>query len=157
MGLLAWFVPEYVGGGDAITEATLTGHMVVGLLPAVFLLRFCLGATSYAAGTPGGLFAPMLVLGSQMGLMYGTLCCRWFPDVALTSMSFAVVGMAAFFTAVVRAPLTGIVLAVELTGGYTQFLPLLAASFTAMLVPTLLGNAPIYDSLRLSAKRAESK
>ena len=157
VGLLAWFVPEYVGGGDGITEATLTGHIKVGLLPAVFLLRFCLGATSYAAGTPGGLFAPMLVLGSQVGLMYGTICGHWFPDVALTPMSFAVVGMAAFFTAVVRAPLTGIVLAVELTGGYTQFLPLLAASFTAMLVPTLLGNAPIYDSLRLSAKRDESK
>ena len=157
VGLLAWFVPEYVGGGDVITEATLTGRIAVGVLPAVFLLRFCLGAISYAAGTPGGLFAPILVLGSQMGLMYGTLCCRWFPDVALTSMSFAVVGMAAFFTAVVRAPLTGIVLVVELTGGYTQFLPLLAASFTAMLVPTLLGNSPIYDSLRLSSERAESK
>jgi CIC family chloride channel protein len=154
VGLLAWFVPEYVGGGDAITEATLTGHLVISLLPPVFLLRFCLGATSYAAGTPGGLFAPMLVRGSQMGLMFGTLCCRWFPDVALSSMSFAVIGMAAFFTAVVRAPLTGIILAVELTGGYTQLLPLLAASFTAMLVPTLLGNAPIYDSLRLSSERA---
>jgi CIC family chloride channel protein len=148
VGLLVWLVPQYVGGGDPITQATLTGHIAISILPIVFLLRFCLGAASYAAGTPGGLFAPMLVLGSQLGLYYGTFCSRLFPNLALTPAAFAVVGMAAFFTAVVRAPLTGIILAVELTGGYTQFLPLLAACFTAMLVPTLLGNEPIYEALR---------
>jgi chloride channel protein, CIC family len=62
--------------------------------------------------------------------------------------ALAVVSMAAFFTAVVRAPVTGIILVTEMTGGFTLLLPLLGASFAAMLVPTLLGNAPIYDSLR---------
>jgi CIC family chloride channel protein len=61
---------------------------------------------------------------------------------------FAVVGMAAFFTGVVRAPLTGIVLVVEMTANVTMLLPMLGACFMAMLVPTLLRDAPIYDSLR---------
>ena len=121
----------------------------------MFLLRFSLGAVSYAAGTPGGLFAPMLVLGSQLGLFFGTFCCDWFPGVADSPVAFAVTGMAAFFTSVVRAPLTGIVLVIELTANYTQLLPMLAACFTAMLVPTLLHNAPIYDSLRPSSKQHE--
>jgi chloride channel protein, CIC family len=59
-----------------------------------------------------------------------------------------VVGMAAFFTGVVRAPLTGIVLIIEMTAAFNMLLPMLIACFAAMLVPTLLGDAPIYEALR---------
>ena len=58
------------------------------------------------------------------------------------------VGMAAFFTGVVRAPLTGIVLVVEMTANVTMLLPMLGACFMAMLAPTLMRDPPIYDSLR---------
>jgi H+/Cl- antiporter ClcA len=70
---------------------------------------------------------------------------------------FAVVGMAAFFTGVVRAPLTGIVLVTEMTVNVTMLLllPMLVACFAAMLVPTLLRDAPIYDSLREHTLRRE--
>ena len=61
---------------------------------------------------------------------------------------FAVVGLAAFFTGVVRAPVTGIVLVTEMTANVTMLLPMLGACFTAMLLPTVLRDAPIYDSLR---------
>ena len=148
VGLLAWFAPGVVGGGDAITQRTLSGTETVGMLSVVFLLRFGLGPLSYAAGTPGGLFAPILVLGSQSGLLFGNIYYHWFPAVAAGPTALAVVGMAAFFTAVVRAPLTGIVLVIEMTASFTLLLPMLSACFAAMLVPNLLGNAPIYDSLR---------
>jgi CIC family chloride channel protein len=49
---------------------------------------------------------------------------------------------------VVRAPVTGIVLVIEMTASFSMLLPMLAACFTAMLLPTLLGDPPIYDSLR---------
>jgi CIC family chloride channel protein len=49
---------------------------------------------------------------------------------------------------VVRAPLTGIVLVIEMTASFTLLLPMLAACFAAMLIPNLLRNPPIYDSLR---------
>jgi CIC family chloride channel protein len=114
----------------------------------VFLLRFGLACVSYASRTPGGLFAPMLVLGAQLGLLLGMLCQLTLPDLGLQPVAFAVVGMAAFFTGVVRAPATGIVLVIEMTASFTMLLPMLAACFTAMLVPTLLGDRPIYDSLR---------
>jgi CIC family chloride channel protein len=148
VGLLAWFAPDLVGGGDAITQRTLTGTGPILILPLVFLLRFGLGAVSYAAQTPGGLFAPLLVLGAQTGLIYGTACHAWFPSVVPDPTALAVVAMAAFFTAVVRAPVTGIILVTEMTGGFTLLLPLLGACFTAMLVPEFFENAPIYDSLR---------
>ena len=147
VGLLAWFAPGLVGGGDAITQHTLAGGDSLMLVSGIFLVRFALGPLSYAAGTPGGLFAPMLVLGAQVGLVLGTLFCRWFPYMAERPAAFAVVGMAAFFTAVVRAPVTGIILVTEMTGSFTLLLPMLLACFAAMTVPTLLGDPPIYDSL----------
>ncbi len=60
--------------------------------------------------------------------------------------------MAAFFTAVVRAPLTGIVLATEMTGSTTLLLPMLASCFAAMAMPALLRVPPIYDSLKQRVK-----
>jgi chloride channel protein, CIC family len=148
VGVTAWLAPGWVGGGDAITQRTLAGRESVAILPIIFLFRFGFGAVSYAARTPGGLFAPMLVLGAQSGLLFGILCNEWFPSAAPDPTVLAVVGMAAFFSAVVRAPLTGIVLIMEMTASFTSLLPMLASCFAAMAVPTLLRDAPIYDSLR---------
>jgi CIC family chloride channel protein len=148
VGLIAWFGPDLVGGGDSITQRTLAGGQLLRWVLPVFALRFALGPISYAARTPGGLFAPLLVLGAQSGLAFGLLCQLWAPEVISDPKALAVVGMAAFFTAVVRAPLTGIILVTEMTGNFTLLLPMLSACFAAMLVPTLLGDPPIYDALR---------
>ena len=159
VGGLAWFAPGLVGGGDPITQSVLSGAGTLTLLPLLFAIRLVLSTASYAAGTPGGLFAPMLVLGAQSGLFFGLAADAMLPDWGVQPESFAVVGMAALFTGIVRAPLTGIILTLEMTGSVTLTLPMLAACFAAMVVPTMLGSAPIYDSLkkrtleRLSGKR----
>ena len=148
VGGVAWFAPRLVGGGDGLTQACLVGKVGLAILPLVFIIRFLLGPVSYAAGAPGGLFAPMLELGAQMGLTFGVLCHSVLGDVGAPPIAFAVVGMAAFFAAVVRAPVTGIVLSIELTAGFNQLLPMLWACFAAMAIPMMLGNPPIYDSLK---------
>ena len=72
---------DLVGGGDPITQHVLAGEAAVAMVPLAFLLRFALGALSYAAATPGGLFAPMLVLGAQLGvLVRGSLAGWLFPS-----------------------------------------------------------------------------
>jgi chloride channel protein, CIC family len=147
VGLLAWFAPDLVGGGDLLTQHTLLGQGTIAIIPLTFLVRFALGPVSYASETPGGLFAPMLVLGAQLGLLFGLLCRSISADPSIQPEAFAVVGMAAFFCGVVRAPLTGIVLVSEMTGNVTMLPPMLGACFAAMLVPALLGDAPIYESL----------
>jgi CIC family chloride channel protein len=148
VGALGWSLPDLVGGGDNITQRALAGGISLAFLPLSFLLRFVLGPVSYAAATPGGLFAPILVLGAQLGLLAAALCGVAFPGMGLDPTAFAVVGMAAFFTGVVQAPITGIVLVIEMTASVSMLLPMVGACFTAMLVPNLLGGAPIYDSLR---------
>ena len=154
--MLAWVAPGLVGGGDLITQRTLLGSETLALLPLVFLLRFTLGAVSYAARTPGGLFAPMLVLGAQLGLFFGLICSLVFPDQHLQPEGFAIVGMAAFFTGVVRAPLTGLVLVTEMIASVEMLLPMLGACFVAMLVPSILRDAPIYDALREHTLRGDN-
>jgi CIC family chloride channel protein len=74
VGILAWLAPRLVGGGHQITQHVLVGEAVVATIPLAFLLRFGLGAESYAAATPGGLFAPMLVLRAQLGTFFGAGC-----------------------------------------------------------------------------------
>jgi CIC family chloride channel protein len=148
VGILAWFAPDMVGGGDQITQRALIGFEGPAIVGFAFLIRFALGVVSYAAGTPGGLFAPLLVLGAQSGLLFGAACRFIFPALAIQPQAFALVGMGAFFTGVVRAPVTGIVLVVEMTGSVTTLLPMLGACLGAMLLPMLLRNPPIYDSLR---------
>jgi CIC family chloride channel protein len=155
IGIFAWYAPGLVGGGDAITQRTLSGANALAIVPLIFLLRFALGTVSYAARTPGGLFAPMLVLGAQLGLLFGVVCRLAFPDLHIQPASFAVVGMAAFFTGVVRSPLTGIVLVVEMTASVHMLLPMLGACFAAMLAPTLLHDAPIYETLRAMVLRGD--
>lgn len=147
-GALAWFAPAAVGGGDGLTQSALLGSQDLFFLPFLLSLRFGFGALSYSAGTPGGLFAPLLTLGAQAGLLFGAFCGLLFPFLPIHPQAFAAVGMAALFAGVVRAPLTGLVLVTELIGDATLLLPMLAACFTAMLVPTQLRNPPLYDSLR---------
>jgi Voltage gated chloride channel len=95
-----------------------------------------------------GPVCPHARTGAQLGLFFGQLCQLVFPDLNIQPEGFAAVGMAAFFTGVVRAPLTGIVLVVETTANVTMLLPMLGACFMAMLAPTLMRDPPIYDSLR---------
>ncbi len=146
-GLVAWFLPTAVGGGHVLAENALTGTMGLSVIPLLFLLRFGLTVSSYGTGTAGGIFAPLLGLGALLGLGVGRLAHGLIPHIVAEPGVFAVVGMAAYFTAIVRAPLTGVLLITEMTGSYEQMLPLLVSSFCAYAVAEYLRDMPIYEAL----------
>jgi len=147
VGAVALFAPIAVGGGNRLLEHTLAGELSLLALGGFFLLRFALTMLSYGCGAPGGIFAPLLVLGSEIGLGVGAVAGQFLPEAVSHPHLFAVVGMAAYFTAIVRAPLTGIVLMVEMTGNYSLVLPLLVACLTAYGVADFLGDRPVYEAL----------
>jgi chloride channel protein, CIC family len=147
VGLVAWFAPALVGGGDNLTQDILSDHYVTGALVGVFLVRFLIGPWSYAAGAPGGIFAPLLVVGASSGALFAGALNHSMPLLHLSPVACAVIGMAALFSASVRAPLTGIVLTVEITGRGDLTLGLLGASLVAMVIAMLLGSEPIYVTL----------
>ncbi len=153
VGLLVWFTPDLVGGGDGLTQQALYGHGALLAVAGVLALRFALGVVSYAAATPGGLFAPMLVLGSQAGLIVGLVAVHLTPHAVPSLPACALIGMAAFFAASVHAPVTGLILATEMTGNTNQLPPMLGACAVAMLVAVALRSTSIYDRL---AERAAS-
>src|SRR5919197_2133712 len=147
VGLIGWFVPHALGGGHVLVEAVLTGQVALSLIPLWFVLRFALTMVSYGCGAPGGIFAPLLVLGALIGLGVGEITHLVLPDAVNHPETFAVVGMAAYFAAIVRAPLTGIVLIIEMTNNYAQMLPLLVACLVAYAVADAVGDRPIYEAL----------
>jgi len=136
-----------VGGGHELAENVLRNKISLAAIPVLFVVRFGLTISSYGTGAAGGIFAPLLALGALLGLGVGQLVHNFMPALAAESGVFAVVGMAAYFTAIVRAPLTGILLITEMTGSYEQMLPLLTASFCAYAVAEFLQDYPIYEAL----------
>jgi CIC family chloride channel protein len=114
----------------------------------VFIVRFLLGPWSYAAETPGGMFAPLLLVGTAFGAFFGGILHHFIPGLVASDVDFAIVGMVALFAASVRAPLTGIVLAIEMTGRGDLTLGMLGAALGAMLMAMTLKSPPIYQSLR---------
>ncbi|HEV8238849.1 MAG TPA: H(+)/Cl(-) exchange transporter ClcA [Thermoanaerobaculia bacterium] len=147
VGLTGWFAPSVLGGGGRLVQQTLTGQVSLAVLPLLLLLRFTLTMGSYGSGAAGGIFAPLLVIGAQLGLLVGLVGERLLPAVVAQPTAFAVVGMGALFAAIVRAPLTGIVLILEMTENYSLMLPLLLACFVAYLFADLLRDEPIYEAL----------
>ncbi|MGB5809522.1 MAG: chloride channel protein, partial [Polyangiales bacterium] len=102
---------------------------------------------SYTTGAPGGLFAPMLAIGTIAGVAYGQVVHSFGIGGNLVPAHFAVAGMGAFFAAVVRAPLTGIILTAEMTGNFTQILPLMLTCMASTITAHGLGTRPIYTAL----------
>lgn len=147
VGLVGWFSPILTGSGHSLAESVLKGNLVLATIPIFFIIRFLLTTTNYATGAPGGIFAPLLVLGALIGFGVGQIAHTLAPEIVPIPAVFAVVGMAAYFTAIVRAPLTGIMLIIEMTGNYSQMLPLLVSCFCAYAVTELLKDLPIYEAL----------
>lgn len=147
-GLVVWLAPHLAGGGDWITQSAINGTLVWTALPLLYVMRLFFGSISYAAATPGGLFAPMLALGALAGMGCGDLAHVLMPALAGQVTPFVIVGMAGMFAGAVRAPLTGIILVTEMTNMPSLLLPLLSGSFAAMFVADGMGEAPIYEALR---------
>ncbi len=155
VGVVAWFSPALVGGGDNLSQAILAGGLPLATVAIIFVVRWFLGPLSYSAGTPGGLFAPLLLVGAALGTLFVAGANMILPlGFSLSPVAFAVVGMSAFFTGVVRAPLTGIILIAEMPATSNLMVPMLVASGGAMLCATLVRGEPIYDTLRHRMLRA---
>ena len=96
--------------------------------------------------------------GVLLGIICGIGFDALFPELDINPLNFGIAGMVAVFAATIRAPLTGLVLSLEMTGNYGMMLPLLITSVTASVITVLLGNEPIYATLlrRILKKQTEA-
>ena len=147
VALAGWADLRWIGSGEAQVQSILDGNLALGSIATLFAIRWVLGPLSYAGGTPGGLFAPLLLLGASLGALFAAASELLVPGTA-NQAAFVIVGMAALFAGVVRAPLTGVVLIVEMTQSVTLLAPMLLATVAAVVVASVLRSPPIYDTLR---------
>ncbi|MGE5152612.1 MAG: H(+)/Cl(-) exchange transporter ClcA, partial [Bdellovibrio bacteriovorus] len=147
LGALVWFVPMATGGGERLVESLLQG--APGALALVLLLgvRTLTTVGSYGSGLPGGIFAPMLALGTLAGGGFDLAAQALFPELGLNPGLCAVAAMGALFAATVRAPLTGVILVIELTGVSGLALPIILTCLSATFTAEALGGRPVYHLL----------
>ncbi|HZZ58933.1 MAG TPA: H(+)/Cl(-) exchange transporter ClcA [Opitutaceae bacterium] len=147
-GLAGWIVPGLAGSGGGLVTQALAGRVAFGWLPLLMVVRLALTVGGYGCGAAGGIFLPMFVIGALGGLSFGGLAHHLAPVWFSRPEVFVILGMGGIFSAIVRAPLTGLVLMIELTGTYDFMLPLLVCSFAAYGIAEALGCPPIYEALR---------
>ncbi|GAB6097319.1 chloride channel protein [Desulfatiferula olefinivorans] len=131
VGALGFFVPDVLGEGYHAIRDMIEGVYREGMTLAVTACLAKVLATSLTLGWggSGGIFAPSLVVGSFAGLSYHRGLAALFPSVPFVGEGcYALLGMAGFIGGILQAPLTGIFLIVEITGGYEVILPLILTS-----------------------------
>lgn len=146
-GIVGYFLPQILAGGYVMVELLMEEKATLGFLAVLLAAKFLFSVICFGSGTPGGIFFPFLVLGSYIGAIYGGLCIEWFGLDSDFLHKFIMLAMAGFFAAIVRAPLTGIVLIAEMTGSMNRMLDIVVVSIIAYVVANLLNNQPIYSSL----------
>ncbi len=160
IAIVGYFFPNMIGGGYDTISAVIGDSFSLQFLIVLFFGRFILVLLSYGTGVPGGIFAPLLSIGVVLGMAFGLLMQYYFPETIQHPGVFAVAGMAGIFAATVRAPLTGLVLAIEMTSNFELILPLIFTTLTASFLTTQMGNKPIYNTLlkrTLDREAAEGK
>lgn len=146
-GVLGLYLPNMVGEGYDAIHALMSGHIALPMLLLLFVLRFFSSSISFASGAPGGIFSPLLALGTVFGGAFGYIVILLMPESGLPMGAFAVAGMGALFAASVRAPITGILLVLEMTGSYALILPMIITCLGASMVAQYLRGEPLYTAL----------
>ena len=166
--LIFLFPPLYGEGYDTIkalingssdnlvlNDLLFSGHSKFILVYMLFIILFKAFASTVTncGGGCGGIFAPSLFLGCVSGYLFANLCNMSGIGVEVSNENFALFGMAALMSGVFHAPLTGVFLIAELTGGYALFLPLMIVSVCSFLTVRVFDKNNIY-AIRL-AQRGE--
>lgn len=145
--MLAVHVGGITGGGYEGLAGALSGKFGVQVLLVLGGAKLVATVFSYSSGGAGGIFAPSLFLGAMLGGAFGALDVELFGHGHAEVGSFALVGMGAVFAGVIRAPITSVLIIIEMTGGYGLTLPLMISNMVAYGLARHLRPTPIYEAL----------
>jgi H+/Cl- antiporter ClcA len=158
-GMFGILTKYAMGGGHALIEALGTqggaGNVEIETIFAcsvgvtlfiILLVKFIISVINMACGVPCGVFIPMLAIGATAGALMSSLFGQWGMDGKYSDL-IVMIGMAAFFTCVVRAPITGIIMVSELTWSFTPLLPVVIGVSIGYMVGEIAKTEPIYDVL----------
>ncbi len=146
-GVVALTIPEISDGGHFMMDMLGIAMPSLGVLVVLLVMKYLFSMFSFSSGAPGGIFLPILVLGAYIGAVFGSIVVPAMGFEQVVVYKFVIISMAGFFAATVRSPITGVVLIAEMCGSTESLVAMIIVSLIAYVVPTLLGNEPIYESL----------
>ena len=146
VGLMLLAVPETYGESSAVLNRALDGRYTAAALLGLAAAKAVATSVTLGTGFAGGVFAPSLCIGGMLGAAMGMLAA---PDSPTAAAVFGVIGMGAVFSGAARAPITGVVLIIEMTGQYDLLVPLMLAVVLATVTGRFLTRTTIYtETLR---------
>lgn len=155
-GLLYSLVSELAGDGFDIIPKVVEGFYTFYPLILILLFRFFATIVSFGSGAPGGIFSPTMALGAIIGVLFGYAIQYIFPSYDINLSSYTVLAMAGLFAATIRAPLTGIVIIMEMTNSYVLILPLIITCVSATFIAQTLGSSPLYTAILQATLKNEN-
>ncbi len=156
IGVIGIFIPYVLGSGNLSVDLLLQHKLALSVVVLVFAVKFFVTPFCFGSGAAGGIFLPMLMLGSFLGYIVASIFNMFGFHVDVVVM--AMIGMGAFLASVARTPITAVVMVFEMTSGYTHILPIMLSAAIADLIAEKLNHRPIYASLIVNqVKSPEAK
>jgi chloride channel protein, CIC family len=144
-GLVISFLPPFFRDNAGLREFVIAGDLSWQTTVLIFVAQFFLTIVAYSSNAPGGIFSPAMVLGSALGYLVGMLEATTIGTES--PYTFALAGMGGFFTAVVRVPITAIVIVFEMTADFNLVLPLMIVAVVAYMVAESVSQGSLYEHL----------
>lgn len=139
--LLFFILPQVLGGGSYLLDEIMKNDTAISLLLIMFIVKMLFSLCSFTSGVAGGIFFPILVMGATIGAIFGRIFAPAYVEL------FIILSMAGFLTAIVRAPMTAIILIFEMTGSLSYLLPLSVICLITYSVTNYIQLVPIYEYL----------
>ncbi len=147
-GVVAYFWPDLMCGGDAIIEHLADANASsIGFLVVLLLGKYLFTCICFGSGAPGGTLLPLVVMGALFGAIFGIVASNLVGVSTAFENEFIVLGIAGAFASVIQAPVTAVVLVFELTGNLNALLATTTVSVIAYVTSTLLKTHPFYEHL----------
>ena len=153
VGVTVLVLPEIYGESSATLNRALTGRYALTLLLVLCVAKMLATSLTLGMGFVGGVFAPSLFIGGTLGAAFGTLVA---PSYAPAAGVFGVIGMGAVFAGAARAPMTAVLLIIEMTGQHALLLPLMLATVLATFISRFLSRGTLFtEELRRRGEDVE--
>jgi len=147
IGFIAIWYPQVMGAGYEWMDLAMHNRFPWQVLGIIVGLKMLSTALSFATGTPGGLFAPVLFMGAMLGASVAMLEQQLLPAITVPVGAYALVGMGALFAGILRAPMTSVFMILEVSGNYSIILPVIICNTISYLISRGFQEVPLFDLL----------
>jgi CIC family chloride channel protein len=145
VGVLSVWAPEVWGNGYSVVNSLLHEHWLWSTVLLVLALKLVATALTVGSGAVGGVFTPMLFMGAAAGNLFAQGAHALWPQFAVVTSSYSIVGMGAFLAAATGAPLMAVFMIFEMTLSYQLMLPLTLTCIVAYFAVKSLDAAAMYE------------